>query len=410
MTVLPEIARRQAAEADREIAAGKYRGMLHGVPYGLKDLADVKGVATTWGAEPFRDRVATDDATVVRRLRSAGAVLLGKTTCGAIAYGDRWFGGRTRNPWNPNEGSSGSSAGSAAAAAAGLCAFSIGTETLGSIISPSERCGVTGLRPTFGRVSRKGFMPLCWSLDKVGPICRFVEDGAIVLAAINGFDADDPSSARMGFGFDGRVDLSSLTVGYVPAWFDASDETDRAALAALREVGVQLREFPWPEADFSALGAIVTVEAAAAFSDLTLTNRDDELSWQAAQAWPNLWRAARFYPAADFVQVDRLRRRLMVEMAEAFNGFDSLIGPHRAGGALLATNCTGHPQLALRAGFAQTPSRGGSGAGEASSGETFETPRGVSLWGNLFEEGKILALGAALEERLGVAAKRPPKF
>jgi Asp-tRNA(Asn)/Glu-tRNA(Gln) amidotransferase A subunit family amidase len=410
-TVTADRARADAKAADDDFAKGRDRGPLHGIPYGLKDLADTKGVLTTWGAEPYRERVPAEDAEIVRKLKSAGAVLLGKTACGAIAYGDQWFGGVTKNPWNPAEGSSGSSAGSASATAAGLCAFAIGTETLGSIISPSERCGTVGLRPTFGRVSRAGFMTLCWSLDKVGAICRSVEDTAIVLSEINGYDADDPGAARMGFTYDGKTDISSLTVGYVPKWFEEGDAADRAALEALKSLGVTLKEFPWPETDFSPLRKIVAIEAAAAFSDLTLSNRDEELSWQSADAWPNSWRQARFFPAVDHLQVDRLRRRAMQEMAQAFSGFDALVGPHFSGGALLATNCTGHPQLALRAGFAQTAKRNRDDEQDKNAGsETFRTPRGVSLWANLFEEGKIIALGAALEKALGVAGDRPPGF
>lgn len=411
VTVTPDLARAQAAKADKELAGGKDRGPLHGIPYAVKDLADTAGVLTTWGAEPFRERIPDEDAKVVRKLREAGAVLLGKTACGAIAYGDQWFGGVTRNPWNLKEGSSGSSAGSAAATAAGLCTFAIGTETLGSIVSPSERCGTTGLRPTFGRVSRSGFMALCWSLDKVGPICRTAEDAAIVLSAINGYDADDPGAARHGFAYDGRADPKTMIVGYVPEWFEKGDDADRAALKAVKSLGVTMREFPWPTLDFSALETIVVVEAAAAFSDLTLTDRDDELSWQDAEAWPNTWRRARFFPAVDYVQIDRLRRKLMLEMTAAFEGFDALIGPHYAGGALLAANATGHPQLVLRAGYAQTPPRSlFNEAARAAGTETFRTPRGVSLWGGLFQEGKIIALGRALEKALGVARDRPPGF
>ncbi|MEK7266540.1 MAG: amidase [Pseudomonadota bacterium] len=411
ITVTGDLARVQAAQADDDFANGRDRGPLHGIPYALKDLADTAGIKTTWGAEPYRDRVPTEDAEIVRKLKSAGAVLLGKTACGAIAYGDQWFGGVAKNPWNPEEGSSGSSAGSAAATAAGLCSFAIGTETLGSIVSPSERCGTTGLRPTFGRVSRAGFMTLCWSLDKVGPICRTVEDTAIALSQINGFDADDPGAARFGFTYDGQIDVKSLTVGYVPKWFEEGDAADRAALDALKSLGVKLQEFKWPEMDFSALDQIVLVESAAAFSDLTLSNRDDELKWQEPEAWPNTWRQARFFPAVDYAQIDRLRRRLMQEMSAAFQGVDALIGPHYAGGALLATNCTGHPQLAFRAGYAQTPNRDlFDDPAKAQGAATVKTPRGVSLWANLFEEGKIIALGRALEAALGVAAERPPGF
>ncbi len=412
ITVTPEVARTEAAKADADLAAGNDRGPLHGIPYGVKDLADTKGIKTTWGAAPYRERIPESDAEVVRKLQRAGAVMLGKTSCGAIAYGDLWFGERTRNPWNPEEGSSGSSAGTASAVAAGLCAFGIGTETLGSIVSPSERCGTTGLRPTFGRVSRAGFMALCWSLDKVGPICRTVEDTAFVLSQINGYDADDPGAGRVGFSYDGTVDVSGMTVGYVPEWFEKGDDADKAALAEMRALGVTMKEFPWPETDFDSLVQIVLVEAAAAFSDLTLSNRDDELVWQDKDAWPNSWRAARFVSAVDYVQIDRLRRRLMQELSAAFEGFDALIGPHYSGGALLATNCCGQPQLALRAGYAQTPNRTlfDNSAEGAENAVTTRTPRGVSLWADIFEERKILALGRQLEARLGVSAERPPGF
>lgn len=410
ITVTADIARAQAIAADEALAAGDDKGPLHGIPYALKDLADVKGVLTTWGAEPYRTRVATSDAEIVRKLNRAGAVLLGKSSCGAIAYGDQWFGARTRNPWNPDEGSSGSSAGSASALAAGLCTFAIGTETLGSIISPSERCGAVGLRPTFGRVSRAGFMALCWSLDKVGPICRTVEDAAIVLSEINGYDADDAGAGKVGFTYDGKADIAGMTVGYVPAWFEQGDDVDRAALEAMRGLGVTLKEFPWPTLDFSPLSQIVVVEAAAAFAELTLSNRDDELAWQEAAAWPNTWRKARFVSAVDYVQIDRLRRRLMRELSAAFEGFDAMIGPHFSGGALLATNACGQPQLALRAGFTESASRTLWDNAQKGDSPKVRVPRAISLWGNLYEEGKILTLGRNLEARLGVGAERPSGF
>ncbi|MEM1193273.1 MAG: amidase [Pseudomonadota bacterium] len=408
ITVTPDLALAQADRADADFADGKDRGPLQGIPYGLKDLADVEDTPTTWGATPYKDRVAQTDAGIVTRLERGRAVLLGKTTCGALAYGDVWFDGKTRNPWNTDEGSSGSSAGSASATAAGLCSFSIGTETLGSIVSPSERCGTTGLRPTFGRVSRSGFMALCWSLDKVGPICRSVEDTAIVLSQINGFDRRDPSAQRFGFTSDSTIDIKGMRVGYVPEWFENGDETDRAALAALRDLGVEPQPFSMPTIAFDSLIQIVLVEAAAAFADLTLDNTDDMLVWQDPEAWPNSFRQARFMTAVDYVQIDRLRRQLMIDMADAFDGFDAVIGPHYAGGMLLATNCTGHPQLALRAGFTQSPTRQrfGNGAGDA-AGVTHRVPRGISLWGNLFGESALIALGAQLERVLNVAEERP---
>ena len=408
ITLMPDDALAAADKADDDIAKGKDRGALHGIPYALKDLADIEGGRTTWGAAPYQDRVGTDDASIVKRLQRGRAVLLGKTTCGALAYGDIWFDGKTRNPWNIAEGSSGSSAGSASATAAGLCSFSIGTETLGSIVSPSERCGATGLRPTFGRVSRAGFMALCWSLDKVGPICRSVEDTALVMSQINGYDRRDPAAQRYGFTYDATVDVTTMKVGYVPEWFDNGDETDRAALGALKAIGVTPEPFTMPDIAFDSLLQIVLVEAAAAFADLTLSNRDDELVWQEPQAWPNTFRQARFISAVDYVQIDRVRRILMNTMTEAFDGFDAIIGPHYAGGMLLATNCTGHPQLALRAGFEQVPTRNNfDNQSENATGITHRVPRGISLWGNLFGESAIIALGAALEKQLGVAGDRP---
>ncbi len=410
ITVTPAIARLQAAKADKDFAAGRVRSALQGIAYGLKDLVDTKEIKTTWGATPYKTRTPDHDAQIVRKLQRAGAVMLGKTSCGALAYGDQWFDARTKNPWNIKEGSSGSSAGSASATAAGLCSFGVGTETLGSIISPSERCGAAGLRPTFGRVSRHGVMALCWSLDKIGAICRSVEDTAAVLSAMNGYDADDPSTARIGFTYDSAVDVAGMTVGYVPAWFEEGDAADRAGLEALRGLGVTVKEFAWPELSFDALIEIVLVESAAAFAELTLSGGDDELVWQEPQAWPNTWRAARFISAVDYVQMDRLRRKLMQDMRMAFEGFDALIGPHFAGGALLATNMTGHPQLALRTGFAQKPNRTLATSETPEGAETFRVPRGVSLWGDLFQEGKIIALGAAMEKALGVSSERPPGF
>lgn len=395
ITVTDGLAMEQARRADREIAAGRYRGSLHGVPWGAKDLFDTAGILTTWGATPYRERVPETDAAVVRRLEEAGAVLVAKTTLGAIAYGDIWFGGTTRNPWDMEQGSSGSSAGSAAGTAAGLFGFSLGTETLGSIVSPSMRCGTTGLRPTFGRVSRTGAMALCWSLDKVGPICRTVEDCALVLEAIHGADAGDPSSVDERYDFDATKGAAGLTVGIVPGWFEGrgASEADRAALEALRESGARVVEIEIPDLDPSPLLTILMVEAAASFEELTLTNRDDELVWQEPQAWPNSFRKAWFTPAIELMQAQRLRREVCVAMARVFEGVDAVFGPSFAGGMLLITNNTGHPSLTLRAGF--------DGDGR---------PRGVTLWGRLFDEGTILRLGMELERRLGVWDRRPEAY
>ena len=417
VTVTPELARAQADAADALLRAGTRLGPLHGIPYGLKDLFDTKGIRTTWGAAPYRDRTPDGDARVVELLRSAGAVLLGKTTLGALAYGEVWFGGKTRNPWNLDEGSSGSSAGSASATAAGLCAFSIGTETLGSITAPSQRCGTTGLRPTFGRVSRAGGMALCWSLDKVGPICRSVEDCALVLAAINGPDPADRSSIGASFNFDATRGLQGLRVGYLPATFEDEGATgvDRAALDAARTLGVEVVEITLPELPYGSLMSVLFAEAAAAFEELTLTNRDDELVRQDKGAWPNAFRQARFLSAVDHVQLDRLRYKAMEALDGAFREVDAMIGPWSTGPMLVASNFTGHPCLHLRAGFLESPTRsdpslaGGKldiGAAEQDTG-SHEVPQGVSLWGPLFDEGRLLNLGMALEAALGVAERRP---
>jgi Asp-tRNA(Asn)/Glu-tRNA(Gln) amidotransferase A subunit family amidase len=415
-TVTDKRALAEADAADALLRAGVNLGPLHGIPYGLKDIFDTKGVVTGWGAEPFRDRIPDADATIVRKLRAAGAVLLGKTTVGALAYNDIWYGGWTRNPWNLNEGSSGSSAGSASATAMGLCAFAIGTETLGSITSPCQRCGTTGLRPTFGRISRAGAMALCWSLDKVGPICRSVEDTAIALAALNGADLADRSSVEAPFHFDAEAAISGIKLGYLPEAFgEGANDVDRAALAAARHLGIEVVEVSLPDLPYGALMNIVYAEAAAAFEELTLNDIDDALKWQDEGAWPNTFRKARFLSAVDHVQLDRLRYRVMLALDELFSKVDALIGPFMTGPMLIASNFTGHPCLHLRAGFLDLATRGAAslGAGKLTTGEpdaagrTFKVPQGISLWSRLFEEDVILNLGLALERELGVAAARP---
>ena len=417
VTVTADLARTQADAADAKLRAGTWLGPLHGIPYGLKDLFDTRGIRTTWGAEPFQDRVPEHDARIVELLRAAGAVLIGKTTVGALAYGDIWFGGKTRNPWNLNEGSSGSSAGSAAAVAAGLCGFAIGTETLGSITSPSQRCGTTGLRPTFGRVSRAGGMALCWSLDKVGPICRSVEDCALVLAAINGADPADRGSIAASFRFDAAAGTAGMRLGYLPEAFDAKEatEVDRAALEAAKSLGLEVTEVRLPDLPYGSLMAILYAEAAAAFEDLTLTDRDDELTWQTKAAWPNAFRKARFLSAVDHVQADRLRYRVMQALDAVFRDVDALIGPFMTGPMLVASNFTGHPCLHLRAGFLHIGTRSDPSLAdgkldlghEAEHVRLFEVPQGISLWGRLFDEGRLCNLGMALESALGVASRRP---
>lgn len=414
-TVTPDLALAEADAMDSLTRAGINLGPLHGIPYGLKDLFDTKGITTGWGAEPFQTRVPDSDSAVTRRLRAAGAVLLGKTTLGALAYNDLWYGGWTRNPWNLNEGSSGSSAGSASATASGMCGFSIGTETLGSITSPSQRCGTTGLRPTFGRVSRAGAMALCWSLDKVGPICRSVEDTALVLAAMNGADIMDRSSIDAPFVFDAERDIDGLVVGYLPEAFEeGATDIDRAALAAVRSLGVEVRKVSLESLPYGSLMNILYAEAAAAFEELTLTDADDTLTWQDEGAWPNTMRKARFLSAVDHVNLDRLRYRVCQALDDMMRGVDVLIGPFMTGPMLVASNFTGHPCLHLRAGFEQIATRSAAslGAGKLTTGEaegerTFRVPQGISLWGQLFDEGTILNLGMALEQKLGVATERP---
>lgn len=414
---IPEHALAQARAADAALAQGRHLGPLHGIPYGAKDLLDTAGVATEWGAEPFAGRVPATDAVVVRRLREAGAVLACKTTLGALAYGDIWSGGVTRNPWNPAEGSSGSSAGSGSATAAGLVGFSIGTETLGSIVAPSLRCGTTGLRPTFGRVARTGAMPLCWSLDKIGPMCRAVADTALVLRAIEGADAGDPSSIAVPpFGFDASEPVAGLKLGWFPADFagEGVHDLDRAALDGARALGLELVELHRPDLPYDALMAVLQAEAAASFERLTLDGEDDLLAWQEAGAWPNTFRKARFLSAVDLVGADRLRARVMRDTAELFGRVDAILGPCFAGPMLTVTNFTGHPCLALRVGFRDVPTRRRNALSEG-RGERFlegaapcRVPHAVSLYGRLFEEGTVLRIGAALEARLGVAAERPP--
>jgi len=413
----PELARQQARRADELLVQGIYLGPLHGIPWGAKDLLDTAGIATGWGAEPYRGRVPQSNSAVVRKLTEAGAVLVAKTTLGALAYGDIWYEGRTRNPWNLEEGSSGSSAGSGSATAAGLVGFSIGTETLGSIVAPSIRCGTTGLRPTFGRVSRAGAMALCWSLDKIGPMCRTVEDTALVLAAVDGFDEADPGSIAAPFGYDASLPVKGLRLGYFPKdlALPEADELDHAALEAARRIGLELVALERPELPYEALMNILFAEAAAAFEELTLDNRDDELSWQEPGAWPNTFRKARFLSAVDHVQLDRLRRRVMQEMDAAFGKVDAMIGPCLAGPMLTITNFTGHPSLVMRSGFRQSETRGPLSLARArieqgapTKGPTFTVPHAICLYGRLFDEGPILRIGNALEKEFAVWDRRPP--
>jgi Asp-tRNA(Asn)/Glu-tRNA(Gln) amidotransferase A subunit family amidase len=416
MTMTPDLARAQAKRADEELRGGNYRGLLHGVPWAAKDLLDTAGIATTWGATPYRDRVPDQDSAVVKKLTDSGAVLVAKTTLGALAYGDIWFGGRTRNPWNTREGSAGSSAGSAVAVAAGLAGFAIGTETLGSIVSPCMRCGTTGLRPTYGRVSRAGAMALCWSLDKIGPICRRVEDTALVLAALNGYDSADPGSIAMPFNVDMTAGVGRLRVGYDPSSFqqEGSDPLDTAVLGELRGMGVEMVEVALPDLPYNGLWTILHAEAAAAFEELTLSKRDQLLVRQDAEAWPNLFRKARLLSAVDLVQAQRFRRLVMQETARVFTGVDAIVGPSFAGNMQLVTNFTGHPSLTIRTGFVEMDTRSGVNpigamgrSRDGDEGDRHRVPHGITLWGKLFDEAPMLRLGMALEQAMGAWDARP---
>ncbi|MBL8763490.1 MAG: amidase [Phycisphaerae bacterium] len=396
VTLTDELALRQADRADAEIRAGHWRGPLHGLPWGAKDLFDTAGIRTTWGAEPFVARVPDRDARVVQRLERAGAVLVAKLSLGALAMGDVWFGGRTNNPWDTSKGSSGSSAGCGAAVPSGLVSFGIGTETWGSIVSPSVTCGCVGLRPTFGRVARTGAMALCWSLDKIGPMTRRVEDALVVLHAINGADVEDPSSIEAPLSFDAARPVRGRRLGYHPAWFEleGANRDARVVLDAARRAGLELVEIDFPDGPFQTLEVILLAEAAASFESLTRSGGDDALSAQGSDAWPNIFRQSWFIPACEVVQADRLRRRAMMRMHERLSAVDAIVDPSDGNLFLCGlTNFTGHPSLTIRAGFRPDG-----------------TPHGVSLIGRLYDEGGLCGIGMALERELGVAAKRPPGF
>ena len=417
ITLVEESALAQARRADLEIAAGHYRGPLHGIPWGAKDLLDTAGVRTTYGAEPYRNRVPAEDATVVRRLDQAGAVLIAKLSLGALALNDIWFGGQTMNPWLLEEGSSGSSAGPGAATAAGLVGFSIGSETGGSIVSPSMRCGVTGLRPTYGRVPRTGAMTLCWSLDKLGPMARAVEDTLLVLRAISGPDPGDVSSVSSVLDFDATAPVQGLRVGYFPAWMNQNPATpvDRAALDTIKSLGMLPVEVTIPDWPYDSLDLILFAEGAAAFEELTLSRGIDQLAIQTYDAWPNLFRQSRFLSAVDMVQTDRFRRKVAIEMAKLFTTVDLLLVPSLRDEMLTITNFTGHPSLTLRAGFVEVSTARSDWAPDLSRPlPTFNPPRrvphGITLIGRLFDEGTIGRVGIALEKAFDVASQRPPGF
>ena len=417
ITLARDHALAQAKAADAEIAAGHYRGPLHGIPWGAKDLLDTASIPTTWGAEPFQHRVPTEDATVTERLNQAGAVLIAKLSLGALALNDIWFGGQTMNPWLLEEGSSGSSAGPGAATAAGLVGFAIGSETGGSIVSPSMRCGVTGLRPTFGRVPRTGAMTLCWSLDKLGPMARSVEDTMLVLQVITGPDGKDISSVPSKLAFDANTPVTDLKVGYFSAWMKEAPatEVDRAALAAIPKLGMTAVEVSLPDWPYDNLDLILFAESAAAFEEITLNHQLDTLKAQVPDAWPNTFRQSRFLSAVDFVQADRLRRMVALEMARIMNQVDLLLVPSLRDEMLTITNFTGHPSLTLRAGFVEvSEARSDWAPDPAKPLPKFNPPRrvphGVTLIGRLFDEGTITRAGLALESHFNVAQENPLGF
>jgi Asp-tRNA(Asn)/Glu-tRNA(Gln) amidotransferase A subunit family amidase len=417
ITLTRELALEQAKTADGEIAAGKYRGPLHGIPWGVKDLLDTAGIPTTYGAEPFRNRIPVADSAVVKRLHDAGAVLVAKLSMGALALNDIWFGGQTMNPWLLEEGSSGSSAGPGAATAAGLVGFAIGSETEGSIVSPSMRCGITGLRPTYGRVPRTGAMTLCWSLDKLGPMTRSVGDAMLVLHAISGPDAGDLSSVPSKLDFDSGASVQGLRVGYFPGWMKENPATDvdRNALESVRKAGMVPVEVSIPDWPYDSMNLILFAESAAAFEELTLSHAVDQLKVQVPDAWPNFFRQSRFLSAVDFVQTDRFRRMVAMEMARVFASVDLLLVPSLRDEMLTITNFTGHPSLTLRAGFVSVSTARSDWAPDPSKPlPTFSPPRrvphGVTLIGRLFEEGTLGRAGLALERIFGVSGERPAGF
>ena len=417
ITLTREHALEQARRADAEIAAGHYRGPLHGIPWGAKDLLDTANFPTTYGAEPYKDRIPTANSAVVERLNAAGAVLLAKLSMGALALNDVWFGGQTMNPWLLEEGSSGSSAGPGSAVAAGLVGFAIGSETGGSIVSPSMRCGITGLRPTYGRVARTGAMTLCWSLDKLGPMARSVEDTMLVLNAISGPDAGDAASVPSALAFDAGAGVAGLRVGYFPAWMKESPATDvdRASLEAVKKAGMTPVEVSIPDWPYDSLYLILFAEAAAAFEELTLSHGVDKLKAQVPDAWPNSFRQARFLSAVDFVQADRLRRKVAQEMARVLSDVDLLLVPSLRDEMLVITNFTGHPSLTLRAGFVEVAEARSDWAPDPQHPlPKFSPPRrvphGITLIGRLFDEGTMAQAGLALENAFGVAGEHPPNF
>jgi Asp-tRNA(Asn)/Glu-tRNA(Gln) amidotransferase A subunit family amidase len=398
VTITENLALEQAERADREIAEGNYRGPLHGIPYGVKDLLAVEGYKTTWGAKPYENQVIDQTATVVNKLEEAGAVLVAKLSMGALAMGDVWFGGKSRNPWNPEQGSSGSSAGSASATAAGLVAFSIGTETLGSIVSPSTRCGVTGLRPTFGRVSRAGAMALCWSMDKIGPICRSADDCALVFNVIRGPDGIDRSVIDKPFNYNFNTDIKNLKIAYLENEFKGKYENqsnDLDVLSTFKKMGADLIpiEMEFKDIPLRSLRLILYAEAAAAFDELTRSGLDSLLTSQDSGSWPNTFRSARFIPAVEYIQANRYRTLLMEQMDQILRDYNVVIAPSFRGDQLLVTNLTGHPCVVVPDGFNDE-----------------ESPTSICFIGNLYDEASILLAASKYQEATNFDEQHPPLF
>ncbi len=397
ITVTEKLAMQQAEKADLEISGGNYKGPLHGIPYGVKDLLSVEGYPTTWGAAPYKDQVIDETATVVKKLEEAGGVLIAKLTLGALAWGDVWFGGVTKNPWDLNQGSSGSSAGSASATSAGLVPYSIGSETWGSIVSPSTRCGTTGLRPSYGRVSRTGAMALSWSMDKLGPICRSAIDCAIVFESIHGEDESDQSLIDAAYNFDMNTSVSTFKIGYLKDIFDENKsniKNDARTLEQFKSMGIELEPVSLPEnIPTDALSIILDAEAAAAFDQLTLSDRDSQLVRQVKNAWPNSFRKSRFIPAVEYINANRIRYALIQEINAILKDYDAIITPTFGGNQVLMTNLTGHPCVVLPNGF-----------------DGKERPTSFSIIGNLFEEEKILRLAMKYQEETNFEDDHPPLF
>lgn len=391
VTLTEELALEQARAADKALAEGQYLGMLHGIPYGIKDMFATKGFPTTYGAAPYKDQKLDYDATVVEKLRQAGAVLVAKLSLGELAMGDTWYGGQTRNPWNPETGSSGSSAGPAAAVSAGLVPFAIGSETLGSIVSPSTVCGVTGLRPTFGRISRHGAMALSWTMDKIGPICRDAEDCAIVFSYLHGADGKDLSVVNAPFSYPMAFNPRLVKIGIVKSAFDKEypfKEQDAMTLSALRIMGFEVKEIELPK--LPKIDFILSVEAAAAFDDLTLSNQDDQLAQQLKRSWPNLLRTARFVPAVEYVKANRIRSQLIAEMDQLFKDVDIIVHPSWASDGLRISNLTGHPAVVVPNGFKEGK------------------PTSITFMGKLYREGDLLKIAKAYQDQAGFHLQHPP--